>query len=318
MKKMFNTIFILIALGLFGNVLAQQDTVFYQFWVQPPGNPLSYSVTPVQHILEGESFSIPDDDLPGSPFFLEPYQGLYDALVGGTFSLDDGAINGNIKMDIFITNLQAGGSTYDPLNGEPLFLYFDIQVEDIATGTVYTGDDHFYFNAGKKFRFCLSYGSAFNAFIQLVGLTQGQLGFAYLVGGAWTDAGIQTVLEPTQICFVAEHLSKFGGGRSGLGATNSVEPDALPGVPEKFDLNQNYPNPFNPTTKIAYSVPEDGIVTLKVYNALGVEVTELVSGYHNSGNYEVTFDGTGLSSGIYFYELRSNNVSLTRKMMLLK
>lgn len=318
MRKVLFTMITLMGFGLLTNIFAQQDTVYYQFWITPPGSPLSYAVTEEQFFLEGGSFEIPEDDLPGFPWNLEPYQGLYDALVGGTFSLDDGALNNNIKMDIFVSNLQPGGVQYNPINGEPLFLYFDIQVEDLATGTVYTGDDHFYFNDDKYFRFCLSYGSAFNAFLQIVGLTQGNLGFAYLIGGAWSEAGIQTVLGPTEICFVAEHLSKFGGGRSGLGSTNSVEPDALPGIPEEFDLNQNYPNPFNPTTKIAYSIPSDGNVTLKVYNTLGVEVTELVSGYHNAGNYEVTFDGANLASGIYFYELRADGVSLTRKMMLVK
>ena len=85
-----------------------------------------------------------------------------------------------------------------------------------------------------------------------------------------------------------------------------------------FKLYQNYPNPFNPSTIIKYQIPQSGYVTLKVYDILGKEVESLVNKMMNSGNYEVKFEGSNLTSGIYFYQLKINNYTATKKMMLLK
>lgn len=90
------------------------------------------------------------------------------------------------------------------------------------------------------------------------------------------------------------------------------------GLPKEFALSQNYPNPFNPTTMIKYSLPKAQFVTLKVYNVLGQEVTTLVDARQNAGYYQVSFNADRLASGIYFYVLRTDNFSSTRKMMLLK
>ncbi len=89
-------------------------------------------------------------------------------------------------------------------------------------------------------------------------------------------------------------------------------------LPVKFTLDQNYPNPFNPTTVINYSLPKNGFVTLKVYNVLGQEVANLFSGVQRAGNYQATFDGGKLASGVYIYRLQSGNVSVTKKMILMK
>ncbi|MBL8007445.1 MAG: T9SS type A sorting domain-containing protein [Ignavibacteria bacterium] len=89
-------------------------------------------------------------------------------------------------------------------------------------------------------------------------------------------------------------------------------------VPESFSLHQNYPNPFNPVTKINFSLPKTGFVTLKVYDAGGREIAGLINKSLTSGSYEYVFDGSELSSGIYFYTLRVSDYSQTKKMMLLK
>ena len=94
--------------------------------------------------------------------------------------------------------------------------------------------------------------------------------------------------------------------------------EANDNLPSNFALAQNYPNPFNPTTMIEYSVPRNSSVTLKVYNVLGQVVSTLFSGVQHAGNYTATFDGSRLSSGIYFYRLEANGVSITKKLMLLK
>lgn len=104
------------------------------------------------------------------------------------------------------------------------------------------------------------------------------------------------------------------------------------GVDEKninslsFRLEQNYPNPFNPTTRISFSIPESplsrgagGVLTsLKVYDILGNEVATLVNEYKAPGNYEVKFDGSSLSTGVYIYRLTAGSFTSTRKLMILK
>ncbi len=89
-------------------------------------------------------------------------------------------------------------------------------------------------------------------------------------------------------------------------------------VPLEFKLSQNYPNPFNPETKIEYSVPKSAFVTLKVYNLLGQEVATLFSGNQKAGNYEATFNGANLASGVYMYSLQSDNVTITKKFVFMK
>jgi len=87
--------------------------------------------------------------------------------------------------------------------------------------------------------------------------------------------------------------------------------------PEVLDI-KNYPNPFNPITKIYYEIPEDGFVTLKIYNALGKEIKTLVSDNKIAGAYEIDFDAAGLPSGIYFNVLQSGDRRVIRKMQLIK
>jgi len=89
-------------------------------------------------------------------------------------------------------------------------------------------------------------------------------------------------------------------------------------IPLKYSLEQNYPNPFNPATKIEYSVAEDGIVKLTVYNTLGQKVADLVNNEVKAGNYEVNFDASKLSSGVYYYKIEMNGFVSVKKMMLLR
>lgn len=89
-------------------------------------------------------------------------------------------------------------------------------------------------------------------------------------------------------------------------------------MPSRFELEQNYPNPFNPTTVIAYQLPALSHVTLKVYDVLGREVATLVDGKENAGDYNITFNASRLSSGVYFYQLNTGNENFVKKMLLLK
>lgn len=94
--------------------------------------------------------------------------------------------------------------------------------------------------------------------------------------------------------------------------------DAIAGRPQEFSLDQNYPNPFNPATQITYALPRSGHVTLRVFNLLGMEVATLFSGIQTAGQHEVQFNAGHLASGVYFYRLAADGVSLTKKMVLMK
>jgi hypothetical protein len=89
-------------------------------------------------------------------------------------------------------------------------------------------------------------------------------------------------------------------------------------LPLSYSLKQNYPNPFNPVTKINYTLPKSGFVTLKVYDMLGREVVNLINENKAAGNYSVDFNASNLTSGVYFYRLESNGFVDTKKMMLVK
>lgn len=106
-----------------------------------------------------------------------------------------------------------------------------------------------------------------------------------------------------------------------IGGTIDVK-DVKLGV-RKYSLDQNYPNPFNPTTTIKFSVPEAGVVKIKVYDAMGNLVKELYNQYVQQGNFNAVWNGTDIrgnkvASGIYFYKLESPNFTLSKKMILMK
>jgi hypothetical protein len=89
-------------------------------------------------------------------------------------------------------------------------------------------------------------------------------------------------------------------------------------TPSKFKLGQNYPNPFNPVTSINYEVPKDSKVKISVYDIKGGEIATLVNENKSAGRYTVSFDGTNLTSGIYFYRIQAGDFTDTRKMILTK
>ena len=99
------------------------------------------------------------------------------------------------------------------------------------------------------------------------------------------------------------------------GVTGIAEEFALP---RSFNLSQNYPNPFNPKTQIEYSLPKSSDVIITVYDALGRKAQTLVNKFQTAGSHSVSFDGRGLSSGIFFYRLEAGNFVETKKMLLMK
>ena len=89
-------------------------------------------------------------------------------------------------------------------------------------------------------------------------------------------------------------------------------------IPLQYRLEQNYPNPFNPVTNLEFAISKTGYVTLKIYDVLGKEIRTLLNEIKQPGIYKVEFDGSSLSSGIYFYTINTQGFTDTKRMVLLK
>jgi len=117
---------------------------------------------------------------------------------------------------------------------------------------------------------------------------------------------------------VRDLAPEFVGGTVSL---SSRAPSAA--LPTVYALEQNVPNPFNPTTNISFALPKDSRVSLSIYNVLGQHVRTLVDDFVPAGNRTISWDGTDatgttVASGVYFYKLKANDFSSTKKMMMLK
>jgi hypothetical protein len=136
--------------------------------------------------------------------------------------------------------------------------------------------------------------------------------FAYIVG-----QGIDRLESITKAREIAEYTQNFYLSNFGEFPVN-VDENPLTHLPNNFSLSQNYPNPFNPSTKISWQSPVSGHHSLKIYDVLGNEVATLVNEFKNAGRYEVDFNASSLSSGIYFYKLQAGSFIQTKKMILMK
>ncbi len=141
------------------------------------------------------------------------------------------------------------------------------------------------------------------------------------------DAANKNVLEDPQLVSISRTayseglnptLTSTSPAYSELATYTSVKRINGIAIASNYKLSQNYPNPFNPTTKIQFSVPKQSHVSLSVFNILGQKVATLVNGVKATGNYEVNFNATKLSTGVYIYRLEAGNNIITKKMTLLK
>ncbi|MBK9097726.1 MAG: T9SS type A sorting domain-containing protein [bacterium] len=143
------------------------------------------------------------------------------------------------------------------------------------------------------------------------------------------DAGESWTLIDTVGVFLINFVNdQFGWGSQyatnivykyvGPRIINSVEEEVIDLTPTGYSLSQNYPNPFNPSTTFRYSVPTQSKVVIKVYDILGNEIATLMDEEKSVGTHELTWNAVGLSSGIYFYQLKAGSYIETKKMILLK
>jgi hypothetical protein len=133
---------------------------------------------------------------------------------------------------------------------------------------------------------------------------------AYVIGRGTDHLNSITVARENVQRAIQEYESNFASMTySAPPATNPVD---------NYILYQNYPNPFNPNTTIRYELPQDGVVTIDIYNILGQKVKTLLNEFQKADRYEVTFNSTGLASGVYIYRMKVNEFITSKKMILIK
>ncbi len=356
--RVLPTIFLFLILGSLSKYYAQDsNTVYYRIYMEKKVS--SYYIAKEKistgFFKEGSGFRIPEAELPDSyPADFTMFQDLYNALVGGYFSIDYGAIDKDLILELFIRNLDPETGRYNVLgeDNDTLFAYFEIRIIELPDDTYdpsdpnifnnlpdssfFPVDSSYYFNEGKYARLTLPKSDYFMNFLDSIGIAHDDsLSFAYMQYDDWDSNGVKTndwngngieiTDTPDSISFKAIHLSKVGGGRGRIHKRRFEDPTGIkeiPQIPEDFLLEQNYPNPFNPETKIRYTINNkqnnSSFVQLNVYNILGEKVRTLVNKKQLPGKYEVSFNASDLASGIYIYTLRSNNILQTRKMILMK
>jgi hypothetical protein len=179
----------------------------------------------------------------------------------------------------------------------PLFWYSGDPVENYGWINNFPADQRQMQNVGP---FSLEKGKEYEIFV------------AYTVGQS-TDA-LSSVTESKRISEFTERLYAANFNTTLV----SVKEILTSYIPEDYFLSQNYPNPFNPSTAIEFSIPDEGYVSLIVYDVLGDEVKTLVNQELKVGSYKTKINAANLSSGIYFYTLKTKNYIQTKKMILIK
>lgn len=139
--------------------------------------------------------------------------------------------------------------------------------------------------------------------------------FPYILRERWLASGFGLIYEWEEPGYFYSLKGCIVEGDT-FGIITSVEANIK--LPIKYSLIQNYPNPFNPQTTIKFYLPERTFVILKVFDLLGDEVKSLVNEEKDIGYHEITFDGSGLPSGVYFYTLQTSEFFQTKKMVLLR
>lgn len=193
-----------------------------------------------------------------------------------------------------------------------------------SDGTVYTWGDNTYGQLGN--------GNNTKSNVPVTVRTVGVLNGKTIVNiASGSDHSIALASDGTLYTWGRNSSGQLGNGsstdsnvpvavdQSGMGLLTFMEDGKLPAV---FSLNQNYPNPFNPSTTFEFTIPEDGLTTLKIYDLLGQEIQTIVNEELKSGAYKFNWKASGFPSGIYFYILTftgtNSNFNSTKKMVYLR
>ena len=307
MKKIFYLLLVFFTLGLFQFTNAQHK-IAITFFVDasPYGAASIYADT----ITEGQIYTIQAKTLPSK---YSNATAIYNALAGSEFYFQSGSLNQDINLWFVISNVNLTNGIYNQSNGADLFFDVNFFVYD---WNMNLQTEPFMLNSGTYAVIKIAKSSIFNTFLTAVGLNLStSLKFAYEVSTGFDPTGIQTFDSTNSVTALISHFSNIIGSSSG--SITAVK-EAANNIPSQFALKQNYPNPFNPSTNIIYDVPKSSFVQLNVYNILGQKVATLVNSINNAGVHNVTFNPGNLSSGLYIYQLKAGDVTLSRKMLFLK
>jgi hypothetical protein len=225
----------------------------------------------------------------------------------------------------YISLLKEIGKYFGPLSSN--------STSQIYTAAIYSGgvpgtvvgqrtDVAEYFNFVMDMGYWQSYTARFYQWSSYIGDSKvmvGVLNDYYDAPTAMAVAAWQPVNPPKAgiMVYAANNRKSYTDSVFSALIVTSVEEEIQ--KPKQFALMQNYPNPFNPSTTINYSLPESGLITIKIYDLLGREVETLVNEEKSAGNYSVQFSANNrFTSGVYFYRMQAGSFTQTKKLILLK
>jgi polyhydroxybutyrate depolymerase len=301
-----------------GYVDPQGDTLFVKAHIT---NPQNHSVS-VYAKINGEGVSFSDSLLlydDGMHFDENPNDNIW-----GNAKLLSGWEEDIYKVDIYTQDFSLGTIhkyrllNYFTTTGPVVFVDYEIQ----------RGENFFTLQYSLRNDGSTNTATAVTAVVTTIDTnvtnSPGTLGFGNIAPGEVksTSFGLRynTQNNPSSIDFIV-HI--FSNGN--FFWSDSFTVDIVTGIAEnettlpiEYALKQNYPNPFNPSTRIKYSIPQSSNVVIKVFDILGNAIATLVNEEKSVGIYEVEFDATGISSGVYFYTLTAGNFVETKKLVLLR
>jgi len=229
-----------------------------------------------------------------------------------------------------------GGITWSVIRKTNLLFqtFFDVEFVSVkkgwivgSLGTILYTDDGGSTWQDQSFNWDDEVFENIDAFDSLTALAVTNLGAIYRTddgGNNWIEQVPRESLPKLTTVQMIDKLSAYAVGFQGTilkitnGGVTWLNENPNNEMPQSYILYPAYPNPFNPSTTIQYHISELSFVTLKIYDVLGREIATLVNEEKPTGNYEVEFDGSKLSSGIYFYRLQAGSFVETKKMVLIK
>lgn len=251
------------------------------------GDPITYTAS---NLPQGASFNAVNRIFEWVPMYNQA--GIYYV----TFTASDGKSSSNLIVKITVKNV----------NRAPVFTV-SMSDREVTVHNVPV-EFKFQYSAQDPDNDPLSYSID----VGPVGATINSTGLL-----SWTPTTNQANMQFTLTVRVSDG-NLFATTSCKLTTTSVVSVDKEEFIPSKYFLAQNYPNPFNPSTIIEYSIPEEAFVTLKIFTMLGEEIRTLVNENKTPGKYKISFAANDLPSGIYFYKLMANNISLVKKMIYLR
>jgi len=218
---------------------------------------------------------------------------------------------GNVTAGLYTVTIQGEGPNGTPVHRRDVTLDVVVPVELTSFSANINGDD-------VTLNWITASEVNNQGFEVQREMQNGEFGIIGFVEGNGTTTEIQNYSFTDENLLPGTHTYRLKqvdfDGTSELSDVIEVEVS----TPLYYSLSQNYPNPFNPSTTISYSIPADGYVTLKVYDVLGNEVASLVDEQKQSGIFNIHFNASALSSGVYYYTLKAGEFTSTKKLVLMK